>query len=267
MTRKQFEELKTDYILGKLGEEQLRAVEQFLLDHPKLINELDEFKKLLDFDEVSIPKTSEERMDATFYKFLNQQKARVETKRKFIFEKLGALLRANNWQSKLVYGLAILAIGFFVGNRLNFESTPNNQEENYANAETEKVRSQLVLELIEQPSANKRLKAVNEASKLNDATEQVIKALFITLNNDENVNVRLAAIESLMRYSDKAIVREGLIKSITNQDSPLVQVALADVMVSLQDKNSINPLKELLNQPNVDSAVKQKIDATIKEII
>jgi len=38
-------------------------------------------------------------------------------------------------------------------------------------------------------------------------------------------------------------------------------------MVSLQDKNSIDPLKELLEQPDVNSAVKQKIDATIKEII
>lgn len=267
MDKKRFEDLKADYILGKLTDEQLNEIEEFLMDNPKLIKELDEFKNLIDFDEIEIPEEAEERMDAKFYEFLKNKKAKVQTSKISFTDKLRSFFSADRWQSKLVYGLAILALGFFVGKGFNFAASTTSQDTIYANAETEKVRSQLVLELIEQPSANKRLKAVNEASKLNDATEQVIKALFITLNNDDNVNVRLAAIESLMRYSDKPIVRQGLIKSITNQDSPLVQVALADVMVSLQDKNSIDPLKELLNQPDVNSAVKQKIDATIKEII
>lgn len=265
MDKKQFEKLKTDYILGKLNDEQLNAVEEFLTHNPKLIKELDEFKNLMDFEDIKIPESTEEKMDARFYQFLNQEKAK--TNKESFIDKLASLFSANRWQGKLAYGMALLAVGFFVGKGLNYDSLTTNQDAIYANAETEKVRSQLVMELIEQPSANKRLKAVNEASKLNDVTEQVIKALFITLNNDDNVNVRLAAIESLMRYSDKPIVRQGLIKSITNQDSPLVQVALADVMVSLQDKNAIDPLKELLNQPDVNSAVKQKIDATIKEII
>jgi len=267
MNKKQFEELKSDYILGKLTDEQLDEVEKFLTDNPKLIQELDAYKNLLDFDEIKIPEASEEKMDAKFYEFLNHEKAKIARNKVSFGDLLSSFFNPNHWQGKLVYGLAILALGFFVGKGLNFESTATNQDTVYAKAETEKVRSQLVLELIDQPSANKRLKAVNEASKLTDAKEQVIKALFIPLNNDDNVNVRLAAIESLMRYSDKPIVRQGLIKSTSNQDSPLVQVALADVMVSLQDKNSIDPLKELLNQPDVNSAVRQKIDATIKEII
>ena len=267
MDRSEFELIKADYILEKLSDAQMTAVDAFLEENPKLIKELDEFKTLLAFDDVQLTPAVEDKMDARFYEFLKHEKAKQNEAKTSFISKLAAVLSPNRWQGKMVYGLAILALGLFIGRGFSPEPATNNQESIIANAETEKVRSQLVLELIDEPSANKRLKAVNEASKLNDATEQVIKALFLTLNNDDNVNVRLAAIESLMRYSNKPIVREGLIKSITNQDSPLVQVALADVMVSLQDKNSIDPLKELLNQPDVDSSVKQKIDATIKEII
>ena len=267
MNTEEFEGLRTDYLLGKLDEQQEAEFEAYLSKNPKLIREIDKASKLLEFDAIELPEAVEARMDSRFYDFLKQEQAKQPSSKSSFLSGLGKLLSGNGWQGKLVYGLAILALGFFVGKGFDTEGGQPQEATSYALAETEKVRSELVLELIDQPSANKRLKAVNEASKLTDATEQVIKALFITLNNDDNVNVRLAAIESLMRYSDKPLVRQGLIKSITNQDSPLVQVALADVMVSLQDKNSIDPLKELLEQPDVNSAVKQKIDATIKEII
>ena len=267
MDQEQFEALKTDYILGMLEDKQIDKMDEFLANNPKLIKELDELKTLLDFDTVELPESSEEKMDKKFYAFLKEQNANQSQIQGSLTEKLKSLFSLHHLQGKLVYGLAILALGFFVGKGFYAKPAIENLNTNQVNAETENVRSQLVLELIDEPSANKRLKAVNEASKLNDATDQIIKALFITLNNDDNVNVRLAAIESLMRYADKPIVREGLIKSITNQDSPLVQVALADVMVSLQDKNSIDPLKELLNQPDVNSAVKEKLNASIKEII
>lgn len=267
MNTQEFEILKSDYLLGKLDDKQEAAMEAFLTENPKLIQELDQLGAMLEFNDLELPEATETRMDTRFYEFLKQEKAKNEPKSSSWMTGVMALLSANRWQGKIGYGLVILALGFLVGKSFNPIPTTGSDATNFAIAETEKVRSQLVLELIEQPSANKRLKAVNEASKLNDATEQVIKALFITLNNDDNVNVRLAAIESLMRYSDKPIVRQGLIKSITSQDSPMVQVALADVMVSLQDKNSIDPLKELLEQPDVNSAVRQKIDATIKEII
>lgn len=268
MNFKEFDEIKSDYILGKLNDNKQEEIEQFITKNPKVISELDEFKLLLtELDKVDITTPSEDRIDIRFYDFLKKEKTKNLIEKTPFIGWFKSFFNGSSLQSKLVYGFSILAIGIFIGKELNSQSDIPTTNIDYAIAETEKVRSQLVLELIEQPSAYKRLQAVNEASKLNNATEQVIRALFITLNNDDNVNVRLAAIESLMKYSDKAIVREGLIKSIANQDSPLVQVALADVMVSLQDKNSINPLKELIEQHDLDTSVKKKINESIQEII
>lgn len=267
MNYNEFNELKEDYVLGKLSDSQFLVVEQFITENPKVIGELDDLKVVLNFDNPEIPERIEERMDSKFYAFLKSEREKVEPKVS-ILDRLKYLFDIRNMQGKLVYGLSILAIGFLLGKGLPQKTdVPPAIVESNSSEETEKVRTQLVMELIEQPSATKRLQAVSEASKLNNVTEQIVNALFITLNNDDNVNVRLAALESLMKYSEKPIVRQGLIKSIETQDSPLVQVALADIMVSLQDKNCISPLKELIEQPDVDSSVKEKINKSIQQII
>ena len=89
----------------------------------------------------------------------------------------------------------------------------------------------------------------------------------MTLNNDENVNVRLMTLDALTKLSHNARVREGLVQSITKQDSPLVQSAIADVMVKLQEKKSIKPLQRLLKQDNLNEMVKDKIKQSINQLI
>jgi hypothetical protein len=68
----------------------------------------------------------------------------------------------------------------------------------------------------------------------------------------------------LRQFADEPQVREGLIQSITRQESPLVQIALADVMVGLQEKRSVKQLQRLLEQENLDETVKIKIKETVK---
>jgi len=87
------------------------------------------------------------------------------------------------------------------------------------------------------------------------------------LNTDTNVNVRLAAVTSLSKYVDNPKVREGLILSITKQESPLVQIALAELMVTLKEQKSIDSMETLLQKPDINSAVKQKLEESIKQII
>jgi hypothetical protein len=56
------------------------------------------------------------------------------------------------------------------------------------------------------------------------------------------------------------------VQSLTKQESPLVQVALADVMLKLQEKRSLKPLRQMLLQEGVNDLVKIKIEQTIKEL-
>ncbi len=270
MDYNEFKELISDYVLGKLNSEKEEEFEHFISGNPQYLSEIDDLKFVSNkINDSEIPKPSE-KMDAVFYNSLREYKEKNVSFNKSFIEKIKSYFSITNNSGvtrQLIYGLAILTIGLFIGYKLNFTSHSITEDINYAIAETEKVRSQLVLELIEQPSANKRLQAVNEANKLNNATEIVVKALFTTLNNDTNVNVRLASIESLAKYTKNPTVREGLVSSIIKQESPLVQIALADLMVALQEKASVNSMEKLLEQPNIDSTVKQKLQESIQEII
>ena len=166
----------------------------------------------------------------------------------------------------------VLLFGFLIGKQSNTNTTNsteivNVESVNDIKQETNELRTQLVMTLADEQSASKRLQALSEASKLDTATEQVILALFKMLNEDTNVNVRLAAVASLSKYVDNPKVREGLVMSITKQNSPLVQIALAELMVTLKEQTSINSMETLLKKPDINSAVKKKLEESIKQII
>jgi len=79
--------------------------------------------------------------------------------------------------------------------------------------------------------------------------------------------VRLAALEVLKRYSKSSEVRAQLIESIAFQDSPLVQIAMAELMVTIQEKKSVDALKQLLQNENTPKEIKTKISESIKVLI
>jgi hypothetical protein len=167
---------------------------------------------------------------------------------------------------RLAFGLSMLLVGWVGGYWLTPKTTGTVPAEQVADA-GETGRRNMVLTLISQSSATDRLKAVGYTSELQQADERVVKALLFTLNHDENINVRLVTVEALSRFADDPTVREGLVRSIMQQESPLVQVALADAMVALNEKRSVAPLRELLRQQGTDVYVKEKLESSIRILL
>jgi len=262
MERKQFEELITDYITGNCSVQQTQEFELFLKNNPASKQEVEEMSLFLHGIDEEVETTS--AMDMKFYAMLNT--AEKKNNKESLIDKLVRIFQAK-FTKQLAYTLAILTVGFFVGNTFNFNKGSSIESLNVAQSETENVRSQLVLTLLEQPSANKRLQAVNEVSKLSSVTKTITNALFSTLNSDTNVNVRLSAIEALSNYTKIPEVREGLIASIIHQKSPMVQIALADLMVKLQEKKAVKSFKRLIDEKGVNASAKQKMQETIQQII
>ncbi len=267
MDTEKFEIWTMEYLSGELDQNGRAAFEKFVAEHPKYKEQWNGLVETWDqLDSLEVPEPSAE-MDGQFYQILHRSVAREEGKGRSWSEGLrswfGPLFRPQ-----LAYGALLLGIGLAIGYFLN-TATATVPETTVveSSSETEAVRGQLVLTLLEQPSANQRLQGVNEANKIAKVDEKVIKALLQTLNNDPNVNVRLAAIESLTNYVDDAAVREGLVQSIVHQESPIVQVTLANLMVALQEKKSIEPFKTLMRSKELDTSVKQKLESTIQQII
>ena len=55
-----------------------------------------------------------------------------------------------------------------------------------------------------------------------EAIELLIKAM----NEDENINVRLASIEVLFAFKHLPEVQQALLRSLPRQDSPMIQMEL-----------------------------------------
>jgi HEAT repeat protein len=124
----------------------------------------------------------------------------------------------------------------------------------------------MMLSLLQNPSASERIRAVSYTNEITHVNPNVAAALLATLNNDPNVNVRLTTLEALTHFARDPVVREGLIQSILQQDSPLVQAALADAMLKLQEKRAVLPFKKLLQQKDLNGMVRTKIEQTITRL-
>ncbi|MGD1947405.1 MAG: HEAT repeat domain-containing protein, partial [Croceivirga sp.] len=248
MKQEDFELLAIDYLRGTLSGDEKKAFEQ-LLTQSDQVRQFKDIKAVWKkMDTVDIPEPSHQ-MDVDFFSALyteiEQQEKQPVTLKTFL-NTLGAFLI----KPQLAYGLLFLVLvgGYFFN--LNDSKSEISQKE-VVDSETEQVREKLVLTLLEQNSANRRLEGVSEANKIGRVDDRVVDALLRTLNNDPNVNVRLAAIESLTNYVENPKVRQGLIQSIPNQESPIIQVTLANLMLALEEKRSIELFKQLLKKPEL----------------
>lgn len=164
---------------------------------------------------------------------------------------------------RVAYSACLLSIGLFAGYWLH---RPQEVKMEALTAEVQEMRQMMMLSMIDNPSATERLKAVSYTKEINEVDDKVLKALFTTLNNDPNINVRLVTLEALAELAHDPQVREGLVLSLSQQESPLVQVALADVMVKLQEKRSIKAFRQMLRRDDLNDLVKTKIQQTIKDL-
>jgi hypothetical protein len=62
-------------------------------------------------------------------------------------------------------------------------------------------------------------------------------------------------------------VRQGLIQSLSRQTSPLVQIALIDLIVELREKRATEALKELMTAEKINNEVKLRAEWGIQQLL
>ena len=165
---------------------------------------------------------------------------------------------------QLAYSFLLLLIGLAAGYIIQNRPKDSGRQEIAAlSSEVQEMKQMMMLALLQNTSASERIKAVSYTEEIGTADDQVVNALFATLNEDPNVNVRLVTLEALTKYSSDPLVRQRLVQSILLQESPLMQAALADVMIRLQEKRSIESFKALLKNIEDNNPAKAKIQQTI----
>ncbi|KQS28178.1 HEAT repeat domain-containing protein [Dyadobacter sp. Leaf189] len=262
----------TDWLQNRLSKAEQMDMNMHLAECLECQEEFAADKQLWDsLGKMSVPEPGP-AMRLNFYDMLEEFKAAEQKTPRFswqaLLERIQELV-VPQWAIQLGFSLLLVALGAAIGYKVtqrNSQAAAYQQQIETLAAQVQDMKSTMMLSLIENPSATERLRAVSYTSEIAQADERVIDALFTTLNNDDNVNVRLVTLEALMQYADNPLVRSGLVKSLSKQESPMVQAALADVMVKLQEKRSIKALKSLLRKEGLDNLVKNKIEQSIKDL-
>lgn len=271
MKCEQYQDLFTDYINKQLIPAAQEELEKHLQSCDNCREELAVMKTLWDkMGEIETPEPSV-NVKVKFYTMLDTYTKSVNDKRSFLNNISDSWSKLWQLQPRwpLAYNIIIVLISFGCGYWVFHNNHNNNQEQQLQALTTQmhELRQTMMLALLENPSASERMRGVSYTSEIKHADKQVIDALLATLNNDPNVNVRLSTLDALTHLASHPEVRAGLIKSIVQQDSPLMQSAIADVMLKLQEKRSVSSFKELLKQKNLDHGVREKIRETITQLI
>jgi hypothetical protein len=162
------------------------------------------------------------------------------------------------WQLAAACGL--LALGAAVGGAVGHFGAPQRSggsEVAQLRGEVESMRQLVTLSLLQQQSASARLRGVTYSYQMERPDAQVESALMFAVNHDANVNVRLSAIDALQKYVTRPEIGKALVDAIATQDSPLVQIALIDLLVDAKDGSVIPELRKLENA-QVNEAVRQR---------
>jgi hypothetical protein len=256
MEQEKIQELIMKYNEGQADPSEIKMIEQLIEDGTIDLSHLHELKAMeeqLVRMESPIPSTE---LDDRFYRMLR------DIKKEGKGFSWASFFSWPEFAPKLAFASVTLLVGFFVG-YLFVPSPQSNQEVAVLSKEISDLKEMMMFSLLEKESATDRLKAVSLTNEMS-ASDKVTNALIKTLNSDDNINVRLAALDALKPYASSGKVREELVRSIANQESPLVQVALADLMVALQEKSSVKEFEKILKSERTPKEVKKRIEESIK---
>lgn len=165
--------------------------------------------------------------------------------------------------ASLLVVVAIFAGGYYLG------SGPGNgsgQVERLSR-EMDNLQQQFSLSLLQQTSASARLQGLSLTSRLQNPEPALLKTLLAILDDDPNVSVRLSAVDALYLFADREEVRAAITASLSRQTSPLVQIALIDLMVALKEKRAAAALKKLVDDGQVIPEVRQRAQSGISQIL
>src|SRR5688572_1879387 len=162
-------------------------------------------------------------------------------------------------QPVLQMGLAaaLALVGVLIGQQL---PSPVDAEVAALRAEVRTVG----IALLDHQSAQERLLGV-QWSRGTAQSPEVVAALLERVQYDSNLSVRLAAVDALRADVDNPGVRDGLAMALERQDSPLLQVALSDALLSAE-RPALDAVRAMLERPEIDPTVREYLQMALNEV-
>jgi hypothetical protein len=250
MEREKLEGLLIDFIDGRLNEGERKGVKELLSTDEEARTLYEQFKQVTSAMDRSSELAPSDKLFGSFQKMLKEEAAKDNApKQKQVFFS-PVVFRAA---AAVLLVMAGITIGYFVNQY-------NSQKEalRVAQEEAATLRREMFAKMGDQNSASQRMIGVNVALTYSHSDKEVVDALVNVLNGDKNTNVRLAALEALSNFHQEPVVRKELIAALANQDDPIVQIALIQLMVKMKEKGVLKDLNRIIEDNDAIKPVKDE---------
>ena len=246
-------ELLIDYIDGNLSGELEDFVKKQVAKNKEVALAYEQLKELSDLMRSSTELEPDSILRDDF--LLELEKELEEVEKSLESDNVKVIGWTIPW--KVAAAIALLAVGFFAGKWV-LRQDAQDRELAQLKAEMEQTKELVLSSLQDKTSASTRLHGVNAAYEVQSADAEIIRVLVNTMNEDENVNVRLAAVQALAQFSDQPGVVNALVQALEVQKEALVQIALINLMVELKEKRALDKLERIIHDENTLEAVKDE---------
>lgn len=263
----EFNEEKEDekflnYLEGNLEQDETHEFEKSLFGDEESHKRLDEYQTVLEGMENAPEFSPSKALTEQFFETLKREKNKEE---KNPVRKIRSLWQGSPWM-QVAAAVLLFFVGYFVDKRISIDDM-RNQEIADLREEISTTKHMIMLSMLNQQSASKRIQAVNYTYDLAEADEKLLEALLHTMNFDSNLNVRMAATEALYRFANDENVRLAMISSLKKEKNPEMQIMLIDMLVELKEQKALGVIQDLARQENLMKIVKAKANEGIEVLL
>lgn len=155
-----------------------------------------------------------------------------------------------------------LLTGFSIGSRIESKN-----EIVQLKTDVNQLQQVVMTSILDQASVTERIRGLTMTSQLKNTDKEFYSALLLLLNSDSNVNVRMAAVNALANFTGNEYVRHELVKSLSLQSSPLIQVSLIDLLSTIREPEASSALINIINDTEANKHVKERAKKALKQFI
>jgi hypothetical protein len=265
------EEVETkmiDYLDNKLEESECREIEKHIETCEKCLDELRESQQVLNLISTDEMVQPDESIRINFYHMLhNQIKKNEEVSGSKLPKPVTPWFYFSGY--RIAAGIALLICGTFVGifMRTQVGNAFASNEIKQLHSEVSDLKKAAMFTMLKEESSSDRIQAVGYVNNLENIDDNVLQVLIKTLNNDKNVNVRMAAAYALSKYADQRAVCDSLVKSLSFQTDPILQVTLINILVEKKEKSAFKPIQAIIANKSTLKEVRAVAENSLRALI
>jgi len=266
MECKNIQNLLIDFIEETISNDIKIQVEEHLLTCKTCRIEHKQTRELLNGMHIFEDVKPDNQLSVDFYTMLEQEKEQLTRnvkKDQTSFNQDKHYLKYFKYAASII---VLLSVGFFLGQNLQIRNQQNSEiaalrSELYSMQQTASMAS------LSHPTASQRLNAINMIDEQVESDEKTINTLINTFKGDDNINVRMAAANALVKYSKNEEIRDVFIDVLDEEEDPALQITLINLLTQMQEARAQEIFEKILKNQNTIPVVKEQAQEGLKVFI